>query len=127
MFELCRHLYEFNGRLIINDRPEPVALGSQRVLLRGSALKNTSWVFGIVIYTGHESKLMMNSRKAPLKRCACARTRSYAHVQIECGRSDQLSNTRAVRCAHSYIVDQCYIQLVVGERIRRNCLVFAEI
>lgn len=31
-------------------------------------LRNTSWVFGIVVYTGHETKLMMNSTKAPLKR-----------------------------------------------------------
>jgi phospholipid-transporting ATPase len=31
-------------------------------------LRNTSWVFGIVIYTGHETKLMMNSTSAPLKR-----------------------------------------------------------
>lgn len=31
-------------------------------------LRNTSWVFGLVIYTGHETKLMRNSTKAPLKR-----------------------------------------------------------
>jgi len=31
-------------------------------------LRNTSWVFGLVIYTGHESKLMKNSTRAPLKR-----------------------------------------------------------
>lgn len=31
-------------------------------------LRNTSWVFGVVIYTGHETKLLMNSTKAPLKR-----------------------------------------------------------
>lgn len=31
------------------------------VLLRGSTLKNTDYVYGLVIYTGHESKIMMNS------------------------------------------------------------------
>lgn len=31
-------------------------------------LRNTSWVFGIVVYTGHETKLMRNSTMAPLKR-----------------------------------------------------------
>lgn len=31
-------------------------------------LRNTSWIFGIVIYTGHETKLMRNSTTAPLKR-----------------------------------------------------------
>lgn len=31
-------------------------------------LRNTSWIFGLVIYTGHETKLMRNSTLAPLKR-----------------------------------------------------------
>ena len=29
---------------------------------------NTTWVYGVVIYAGHETKLLMNSTKAPLKR-----------------------------------------------------------
>lgn len=32
-----------------------------------SILRNTAWVFGIVIYTGHDTKLMRNSTSAPLK------------------------------------------------------------
>lgn len=31
-------------------------------------LRNTSWVSGVAVYTGHESKLMKNSTRAPLKR-----------------------------------------------------------
>lgn len=31
-------------------------------------LRNTSWVHGLVIYTGHETKLMKNATSAPLKR-----------------------------------------------------------
>lgn len=31
-------------------------------------LRNTSWIFGIIVYTGHDSKLMRNSTSAPLKR-----------------------------------------------------------
>ena len=34
-----------------------------QVLLRGSSLRNTDYVYGIVIYTGHESKIMKNSPK----------------------------------------------------------------
>lgn len=44
------------------------SLGHDQILLRGAMLRNTSWVFGFVIYTGHETKLMRNSTKAPLKR-----------------------------------------------------------
>uniref|UniRef100_A0A672G7T3 Phospholipid-transporting ATPase n=1 Tax=Salarias fasciatus TaxID=181472 RepID=A0A672G7T3_SALFA len=43
-------------------------LGPDQVLLRGAQLRNTQWVVGIVVYTGHDSKLMQNSTKAPLKR-----------------------------------------------------------
>ncbi|XP_062717098.1 probable phospholipid-transporting ATPase IA isoform X4 [Aedes albopictus] len=62
-----RHLYEFNGVLKESGKPA-VALGPDQLLLRGAMLRNTSWVFGIVIYTGHDTKLMRNSTSAPLKR-----------------------------------------------------------
>ncbi|XP_037914217.1 probable phospholipid-transporting ATPase IA isoform X4 [Hermetia illucens] len=62
-----RHLYEFNGVLKEEDKSS-VALGPDQLLLRGAILRNTSWVFGIVVYTGHDSKLMRNSTSAPLKR-----------------------------------------------------------
>lgn len=31
--------------------------------MKGSKLKNTDWVVGLVIYTGNDTKLMMNSQK----------------------------------------------------------------
>lgn len=36
-------------------------------MLRGCSLKNTEWVDGIVIFTGHDTKLMQNSAKASHK------------------------------------------------------------
>lgn len=62
-----RHLYEFNGVLKEYSKPQE-PLGPDQILLRGAMLRNTAWIFGLVIYTGHESKLMRNSTKAPLKR-----------------------------------------------------------
>ncbi|CAL8071720.1 unnamed protein product [Orchesella dallaii] len=62
-----RHLYEFAGKLRLNDGQD-LALGPDQVLLRGAKLQNTMWIFGIIIYTGHETKLMKNSTAAPLKR-----------------------------------------------------------
>lgn len=35
-----------------------VPLGSDQILLRGAQLRNTQWVHGIVVYTGHDTKLM---------------------------------------------------------------------
>ena len=37
------------------------------MLLRGCKLRNTEWCFGIVVYTGPESKIMMNAKKPPTK------------------------------------------------------------
>ncbi|XP_044312407.1 probable phospholipid-transporting ATPase IA isoform X1 [Drosophila rhopaloa] len=62
-----RHLYEFNGVLKETGK-QPAALGNDQVLQRGAILRNTAWVFGIVVYSGQETKLMKNSTSAPLKR-----------------------------------------------------------
>jgi phospholipid-transporting ATPase len=61
-----RHLYEYNGNFKEQTKPV-VPLGPDQLLLRGAVLRNTTWVFGIVIYTGHDTKLMRNSTSAPLK------------------------------------------------------------
>ncbi|KAI6215006.1 Phospholipid-transporting ATPase [Aphelenchoides besseyi] len=62
-----KHLNEFHGKLVIsNDEIFPLTLG--QLLLRGARLKNTRWIIGAVIYTGHDAKLLMNSKTAPLKR-----------------------------------------------------------
>uniref|UniRef100_A0A1A9V9K6 Phospholipid-transporting ATPase n=1 Tax=Glossina austeni TaxID=7395 RepID=A0A1A9V9K6_GLOAU len=62
-----RMLYEFNG--VLKERgKQSVALGPDQILQRGAVLRNTSWIFGMVVYTGHETKLMKNSTSAPLKR-----------------------------------------------------------
>nr|CAG4640624.1 EOG090X00X3 [Eulimnadia texana] len=63
-----RHLYEFAGTLRLDDKVS-VPLGPDQILLRGARLQNTRWVAGMVLYTGHETKLMQNSAAAaPLKR-----------------------------------------------------------
>ncbi|NXD72743.1 AT8A2 ATPase, partial [Eolophus roseicapillus] len=62
-----RHLYDFIGNLRL-DGQSPVPVGPDQILLRGAQLRNTQWVLGIVVYTGHDTKLMQNSTKAPLKR-----------------------------------------------------------
>jgi phospholipid-transporting ATPase len=34
------------------------------MVLRGCSLKNTDWIEGVIIFTGHETKLMQNSTAA---------------------------------------------------------------
>ncbi len=71
-----RNLYEFKGN-IRRDGGEFQALSPSSVLLRGAKLMNTGWVFGVVIYTGHETKLLMNSTQAPLKRSTIDKITNY--------------------------------------------------
>ncbi|KAK3535885.1 hypothetical protein QTP70_021184 [Hemibagrus guttatus] len=61
-----RHLYEFVGNIRL-DGQSTVPLGPDQILLRGAQLRNTQWVHGIVVYTGHDTKLMQNSTRPPLK------------------------------------------------------------
>ena len=37
------------------------------MLLRGSSLRNTAFAIGFIVYTGHETKVMMNSSSAKFK------------------------------------------------------------
>eukprot|EP00731_Ephydatia_muelleri_P030919 Em0022g433a len=63
-------LYEFTGRITCDGSGDEntTSLNANQILLRGAQLRNTDWIYGLVIYTGHDTKLMRNSTKAPLKR-----------------------------------------------------------
>ncbi|KAI8335810.1 hypothetical protein BC941DRAFT_64273 [Chlamydoabsidia padenii] len=54
----------------INDvsHEKTEAITSSSVLLRGCVLRNTDWVIGLVLFTGNETKIMLNSGKTPSKR-----------------------------------------------------------
>ncbi|CAH8531649.1 unnamed protein product [Schistosoma bovis] len=53
-------------------------LNPTQLILRGASLKNTKWIFGLTVYTGKESKVMLNSTAAPLKRSTVERqTNTY--------------------------------------------------
>ena len=68
-------LYQLNGRMRLNfkinnnndNKTEDIEsykipLDAKQLLLKGAKLKNTKWVLGIVIYTGHNCKLMKNAK-----------------------------------------------------------------
>ncbi|ORZ13979.1 hypothetical protein BCR42DRAFT_377204 [Absidia repens] len=44
------------------------AINYNNILLRGCVLRNTEWVIGIVVFTGNDTKIMLNSGKTPSKR-----------------------------------------------------------
>ena len=47
-------------------RGPDIPLSPEQMLLRGATLRNTQWINGVVIFTGHETKLMRNATAAQL-------------------------------------------------------------
>lgn len=47
---------------------EYIPLNVDMMLLRGSSLKNTEWVYGVAVFTGHETKVMRNSTNSKVKK-----------------------------------------------------------
>lgn len=71
------NLYAYNGAIRWEqydpDSPEspremvePISISN--LLLRGCSLRNTEWVLGVVVFTGSETKIMLNSGGTPSKR-----------------------------------------------------------
>ncbi|KNC56496.1 uncharacterized protein AMSG_11503, partial [Thecamonas trahens ATCC 50062] len=60
-------LYEFEGYLTTRGGSN-YALSANNLLLRGSRLKNTDYVLALVLYTGDETKLVLNLSPPPSKR-----------------------------------------------------------
>ncbi|PKA56458.1 Putative phospholipid-transporting ATPase 4 [Apostasia shenzhenica] len=59
-------LYTFVGNL--DYERQVYAIDPSQILLRDSKLRNTEYVYGVVIFTGHGTKVMQNSTKSPSKR-----------------------------------------------------------
>ncbi|KAM7475403.1 hypothetical protein LguiB_022646 [Lonicera macranthoides] len=60
------NLYSFVGTMELEEQQCP--LSPQQLLLRDSKLKNTNFIYGVVIFTGHDSKVIQNSTSPPSKR-----------------------------------------------------------
>lgn len=53
-------IYKFSGLLRLENF-DPLPIGTQQLLIRGTLLRNTEWIIGLVTYTGKETKYVLNS------------------------------------------------------------------
>ncbi|KAG1338875.1 Phospholipid-transporting ATPase 1 [Cocos nucifera] len=60
------NIYGFQATIELDGRQ--IALGPTNIILRGCEIKNTAWVIGVAVYTGMETKVMLNNSGAPSKR-----------------------------------------------------------
>ncbi|KAF8608093.1 calcium transporting ATPase [Ceratobasidium sp. AG-I] len=65
-------LYTYEGTFELAGG-QKVPMSPDQMLLRGAQLRNTPWCYGLVVFTGHETKLMRNATAAPIKRTAVER------------------------------------------------------
>ncbi|KAK7116638.1 phospholipid-transporting ATPase ID-like isoform X1 [Littorina saxatilis] len=64
-------LSKFDGKMQLKE--QTYSLDNEKILLRGCVLRNTEWCFGVVIFAGRDTKLMMNSGKTKFKRTSIDR------------------------------------------------------
>ena len=70
------YLYKFDGNFVLKDGFK-IPLDIDQILLKGSALRNTKWLIGVCVFTGHDTKIMMNSSRGQIKRSKNAKALNY--------------------------------------------------
>jgi phospholipid-translocating ATPase len=76
-----QNLYLYHGVLRYKDKTtgeqkqEPVTINE--LLLRGCAIRNTNWVIGLVVFTGADTKIMLNGGDTPSKRSKIEKETNY--------------------------------------------------
>nr|XP_019706336.1 phospholipid-transporting ATPase 1 isoform X1 [Elaeis guineensis] len=61
-----RNIYGFHATIEVGGKRH--SLGPSNIILRGCEVKNTGWATGVAVYTGKDTKVMLNSSGAPSKR-----------------------------------------------------------
>ena len=75
-------LLSFKGQLVRRKTTGETqhSLGLENLLLRGTKLANTDFLFGCVVYTGKETKMSLNSKLSPNKFSAVEKTMNFAII-----------------------------------------------
>lgn len=87
------NIYQYNGVLrwqidadetntirsgVAHEKADAVTYNN--ILLRGCILRNTQWAIGVVVYSGKETKIMLNTGRTPSKRSKIAKA-TNPHVK----------------------------------------------
>ena len=78
-------IYNFDGSYDMSsdfNNPNLVPLSIENVALRGMSLRNTENVTGFVVYSGHDTKIQMNSSKSVYKTSNISRRTNNLIFQV---------------------------------------------
>lgn len=91
------NMYRLNAALLLNKSKtereavhehDTFPIDMQMTLLRGTVLRNTAWVIGVVMYTGEDTRIVMNSGGTPSKRSRVERQMNpqvyVVHLSFRC-------------------------------------------
>ncbi|KAI7829948.1 PRMT5 arginine-N-methyltransferase-domain-containing protein [Kickxella alabastrina] len=67
---------------LASNSKEPLSVDN--LLLRGSVVRNTQWAVGVTVFTGDETKIMMNAGETPSKRSRIERMMNYQVLSQFC-------------------------------------------
>ena len=79
-------LLSFKGHLVRRKSSGETqqSLGREHLVLRGTKLANTEFVYGCAVYTGKETKMILNSQLSPIKFSAIEKSLNFAIVTYIC-------------------------------------------
>ena len=81
-------LYNFDGLMTIRvknlEENYKYALNYQQLLLRGTSLRTTHWIYGIVVYTGHETKMHQHYRQLKPRSQKISRMTRHLNFFVKC-------------------------------------------
>ncbi|KZP18285.1 phospholipid-translocating ATPase [Athelia psychrophila] len=106
------NMYKLAGAVVAGE--EKHAVDINMTLLRGTVLRNTRWAVGIVIYTGQDTKIVLNSGGTPSKRSKVERMMNpqvfmnlivLAIMAVVCAIADSILEKR------EYIMDAPWLYL----------------
>jgi phospholipid-transporting ATPase len=76
------YTYEATMTISAGGGEKELPLSPDQLLLRGATLRNTPWIHGVVVFTGHETKLMRNATATPIKRTAVEKQLNYLVLML---------------------------------------------
>lgn len=99
-------IHDFQGKLEVEGTASTadVPLGFKALLLRGTMLRNTRFVVGMVVYTGAQTRMVMNSKPSPMKQSNLERITNLAMQVILLSQFLLAAFTVVMRhCTHCYL------------------------